>query len=246
MTVLGPSLTGRSSQADNAVVVNQNPAGLTRIPNLQVVVDTLTALSLSEFEVDKHKSHNTGGNPDNDPEFTVVSQLAISYAIGDFRLGFGLSVPQGFGTNNGNDWAGRDLADETSRVFISAQPALAYRVNNWLSVGGTASIMYVASDVRQNVRNLTPGQPDGRVELEVDGFTSEPILSVLLEPKTPTRMGFTWRGEMQPKLKVEPNFKNLGPVLEAALETAGLLGKNIDMWVPQRSKGASTTRSTTA
>ena len=236
---LGPALAGRSAQAENAAIVNQNPAGLTRLPGAQLVVDTITALSLSEFDVDESKSDNAEGDPDNDPDIAVVPQVAASFAIGDFRLGFGLSVPQGFGTSYGNDWSGRYLADETSLVFISAQPAVAYRVNERLSVGGAVAIMYVASDVKQNVRNLLPGQADGRFELDVDGFTAGPVLSVLLEPQPTTRMGLTWRGEMEPELEGEPNFKNLGPLLENALDAAGLLGKNIDikMRVPQMVQG---------
>jgi long-chain fatty acid transport protein len=172
---LGPALAGRSAQAENAVVVNQNAAGLTRLPGLQVVVDTIGVISDNKFEVDD-KTTTSGGNPKNDLEYAAVPQLAISYSPGDrfgpilerLSVGFGFSIPQGFGTDYGNDWAGRYFAEETTLVFVAAQPAVAARITDWLSLGAGAAIMYVESDTKVAVNNIDPSLDDGTMKLDVD------------------------------------------------------------------------------
>ncbi len=42
--------------AENAIVVDQDPAGLVRIPSWQRVIDAIGAVSLDEFDVDEQRT----------------------------------------------------------------------------------------------------------------------------------------------------------------------------------------------
>jgi long-chain fatty acid transport protein len=152
-----------------------------------------------------------------------------------FSFGFGFSIPQGYGTDYGSSWAGRYFAQESSLVFVSAQPVIAARVTDWLSVGAGAAIMYVSSETKVAVNNLEPGADDGRLKVDVDGVSVGPVVSALLEPLPDLRFGLSWRGEIEPELDGRPKFTDLGPGLEFALDAAGVLDEKIDinMRVPQ-------------
>jgi long-chain fatty acid transport protein len=225
----GPALAGRVAGAQNAATVNQNPAGIMRLPDFEVVVDSTLALSPNKFDVNEAESTESGGNPDNDPSIAAIPQLAVSVPAGDYlAFGLGFSIPTGFGSDYGDDWAGRYLAQESSLVFLSLQPVVAARVTDWLSLGAGAAIMYTASETKVAVNN-GPGQDDGRMKLELDGVSAGPVLSFLIEPSPTFRFGAIWRGEIEPKLKGTPKFRDLSPALEGILDGLGLLNEKIDL-----------------
>jgi long-chain fatty acid transport protein len=159
---LSPALAGRTAQANNAITINQNPAGMARLEGFQAAVDLIVAITDNDFEVDENQSTNTGGDPKNDLDWAAVPQFAASYSFDDrfgpfvdrWSIGFGVSVPQGFGTDYGNSWAGRYFAQETTLVFVSAQPVVAFRATDWLSIGAGASITYVESNTKVAFPNL--------------------------------------------------------------------------------------------
>jgi long-chain fatty acid transport protein len=233
---LSPALAGRTAQANNAITINQNPAGMARLEGFQAAVDLIVAITDNEFDVDENQSTNTGGDPKNDLDWAAVPQFAASYSFDDrfgpfvdrWSIGFGVSVPQGFGTDYGNSWAGRYFAQETTLVFVSAQPVVAFRATDWLSIGAGASITYVESNTKVAFPNLA-SEGDGRLKLDVDGASAGPVLSALIEPSPTLRFGLSWRGEIEPELDGRPDFNNLGPGLEAILDAGGVLGQSIDL-----------------
>ena len=226
---LGPALAGRMAQADNAAVVNNNPAGITRVPGTQMVVDLGFAQSFSEFRV-KQGTTNTGGNPDDDSDPVLIPTLSLSHQLTDrWSLGFGMFVPAGIGTDYGSDWAGRYYATESSLVFLSLQPVVAFRATDWLSLAAGPSLMYVDSRSKSAVNNLQPGLADGEIELEVDGIDAGVVVAAMIEARPGTRFAISYRNEQQPTLEGRPKFKGLGPLLQAALNRAGLLGADIDL-----------------
>lgn len=231
---LGPALAGRTAAAQNAATVNQNPAGIMRLPELEVVLDGMLAVSDNKFDV-KGGTTEAGGNPSNDVEVAGIPQFAFSVPAGErFAIGFGFSVPTGFGSDYGDDWAGRYLAQESTLVFMSAQPVIAARVTDWLSLGVGVPIMYSMSDTKVAVANAV-GEDDGQMKLDVDGISAGAVVSALLEPTPGARLGISWRSEIQPDLDGRPDFRDLGPLRQQILESLGVLGEKIDLGlrVPQ-------------
>jgi long-chain fatty acid transport protein len=231
---LGPAMAGRTAAAQNAATVNQNPAGLMRLDAFEVVLDGMVAVSDNKFDV-KSGTTETGGNPSNEPEIAGIPQFAVSTPIGDrFAVGFGFSIPTGFGSDYGKDWAGRYLAQESTLVFMSAQPVVAVRITDWLSLGAGAAIMYSISDTKVAVNN-GPGLDDGRMQLDVDGISAGAVVSTLIEPLPNLRLGASWRSEIKPDLDGRAKFKDLSPATEALLDAAGLLDAKIElgMRIPQ-------------
>ena len=232
---LSPSFSGLNATANDATTAYMNPAGLTRIPNTQIVGLVTVAYSVSEFEV-KPGTTVSGGNPKNDDEVLLIPSFYLSKPLGEnLRFGFALNVPTGLGSDYGDSWAGRYISTETSLVFVNFSPVLAYRINNWFSVGGGLNIIYTDYESKAAVNNAPEGLPDGKVELETDGFGVGFNIGALFELSPTTRFGITYRSETEPEISGTPEFQNIGPVLTAGLRFAGVLGAevNVDSKTPQ-------------
>ena len=230
---LGPAFSGLSATANDATTAYMNPAGLTRIPNTQIVGIATFAYTVSEFEV-KPGTTMSGGNPDNEDDILFIPSFYLSKPLGeDFRFGLTLNVPTGIGSDYGNTWAGRYITTETSLVFVNFSPVLAYRINNRFSIGGGLNIMYESYEYEAAINNAA--QPDGKVRLETEGFGVGFNIGALFELSTKTRFGLTYRSETEPDISGTPEFENMGPVRTAALRNAGVLGAeiNADSKTPQ-------------
>ena len=141
----------------------------------------------------------------------------------------------GLGLEYENDWVGRYYVREVKLQALGVQPALAYQVTDWLSLGAGVVALYGVLDEKVAVNNLGPNQNDGKLKIEDSDWTYQANLGILVEPRKGTRFGLTYLSEGDLKFKDEPDFSNLGPGLEAALQAKGLLDGEIkiDFTLPQ-------------
>jgi long-chain fatty acid transport protein len=211
-----------------------NPAGLTRLPHTQIVAIASIGYTVSEFEV-KDGTTTSGGNPEDDNGFILIPAFYLSKPLSDkLRFGFTLNIPTGFGSDFGDTWAGRYISQKSSLVLVNLSPVLAYRINNRFSIGGGLNIVYESYESESAINNPAP-QADGKVRLETEGFGVGFNIGALFELSSKTRFGFTYRSETEPDISGTPEFENLGPVRDAALRNAGVLGAeiNADTKTPQ-------------
>lgn len=113
---LGPGFSGLTASADHAVTAYSNPAGMTRLPDTELDTVVTLAYSASKFKL-REGTTASGGDPDDEPSFFVIPAFYMSKPIGEeFRVGFSLNVPSGIGSDYGDDWAGRYIAQNSSLV----------------------------------------------------------------------------------------------------------------------------------
>ncbi|UCD82002.1 MAG: outer membrane protein transport protein, partial [Desulfobacterales bacterium] len=135
----------------------------------------------------------------------------------------------GLGLEYENDWVGRYYVQEVKLQALGIQPALAYRVTDWLSLGAGVVALYGVLKEEVAVNNIDPNRSDGRLKLEDSDLTYQVNLGVLVEPRKGTRLGLTYLSEGDLKFKDEPDFSNLGPGLEAILRAKGLLDAELEI-----------------
>jgi long-chain fatty acid transport protein len=133
----------------------------------------------------------------------------------------------GLGLEYENDWVGRYYVQEITLQALGIQPALAYQVTDWLSLGAGVMALYGVLEEKVAVNNIGPNQPDGKLKIEDSDRTYQANLGVLVEPRKGTRFGLIYLSEGDLKFKDEPDFSNLGPGLEAILRAKGLLDAKI-------------------
>lgn len=242
---LGTAAAGRAALAQDASTVVGNPAGMTRLDRSQLTGSLYTILSSTQFDRDSGTT-TSGGNGFNAgapiPSFSTVSvpfpagSLFYVHSLSkDLKLGVGAATAYGGGLNYGKEWVGRYYIQKAQILSATLNPGIAYRVNDWLSLGAGFSVNYVLLSQTAAVNNIAERLPDGRLKFKADDWGFGGNAGVLLEPSARMRFGITYRSPVDLSYSDRIKFTNVGPGLRNALERAGVLGgeTTLDQDAPQ-------------
>lgn len=232
-----PGFAGIAAEADSAETAASNPAGMARLGESAATVQVMLAHGLGTFEVDEQRTTTSGGDPDDDDSPVLIPfGYYVKQLDERWHVGISLTVPNGFGADYGSDWAGRYYSDYYSLVYVMLAPAVSYRVDDHWSLGASLGINYVASESKVAFNNLSPGMGDGRIDTDVDGVGFSLTLSALYEFDKQTRAGLVYTSQSVTDLEGDLKFRNLGPVVESALQQAGKLDADVEVTnrLPQR------------
>lgn len=227
---------GIAASADTAETASDNPAGMSRLTKASATISLIQATGLGTFEVDEGLTTTSGGDPDNDLNPVMIPQAYYVRPLSDsIHAGISLTIPSGFGSEYGSDWAGRYYTDSYSLVYVAVTPALSWRINEQWSVGASVGINYISSQSEVAINTLTPGAGDGRLEAELDGVGTNFSLSLLWEMTARTRFGLVFTSESKTDIDGDLKFRNTGPVIGGLLER-GVLSDEIEVEqvMPQR------------
>ncbi len=166
----------------------------------------------------------------------------VSLSVTD-ELKFGLSITAPFGllTDNPDGWVGRYHGLKSQLETIDLNPIVAYRVTDYLSIGGGFRAVYADAELSQAVDvgslaavlgsgTATPTQNDGRAKLQGDdwgfggnaGIMFEP--GKLYAPLEGLRLGVGYRSRVEIKVDGKVKFDMSGTSGEGAIvQGAGFL-----------------------
>lgn len=227
---------GISASADNAQTAAANPAGMSRLPEATSTISLMLAHGVGEFQVDRSRTSTSGGDPDHDSSPVFLPQAYHVRPLGErLHAGISLTVPSGFGSEYGSDWAGRYYSDSYSLVYVAVTPALSWRIDEQWSIGASLGINYTSSQSEVAVNSLVPGAPDGRLKADLDGIGTNFSLGLLWQMSERTRFGLVYTSEAETDIDGDLKFRNTGPVLGELLER-GVIGDDIEVEqvLPQR------------
>ena len=150
----GNAYAGRAAVVEDASVVFYNPAGMVKLKQAEVTFGGSYIDATGSFELESYTNgagktytaedlgpYSDGGN--------FLSAATIPYAYfatpinEDFAAGFGIFVPFGTNTDYADDFIGGGFADQTQLTSVEFQPAVAYRLNDQLSLGFGLDITYM-------------------------------------------------------------------------------------------------------
>jgi len=116
-----PAATGLFALASDPGTVASNPAGMARLKEGgHSLAELMVVESLSRFDVDGSVTTVDGGDPDTDrTPVTIPSIYYVNSLNEDWRYGFTINVPTGFGSNDGASWAGRYYSGNFTLVYIA-------------------------------------------------------------------------------------------------------------------------------
>ena len=182
---LGTAGAGRAALATDASTAGINPAGMSRLERSQMLAAFQGIKIDSRFDTDV--SGFGGGDGGNAGHFVPAGSLHYVHRVtDDFRLGISAGSYFGLGLDYDDDWAGRYYATEAELVTVGINPAVGYRVNNWLSVGAGFSVLWAELEQKAAVNNsVVPGQAgmsDGRLKIEDDDTAFGFNLGILVTP----------------------------------------------------------------
>jgi len=232
----GVATAGSGAFADDASTSFFNPAGMARLDRSQFMLGTQVVKAKLRFDPDDETSPSLGRNDGGDAAGWAPG-LSSYYAhrLGDrWRLGVSLTTPVAGAVDYDNDWLGRYYVTEVSLLSLNLNPAVSYKVNDWLSVGAGANVAYATMDYTLKLPNLVPGSTsgDGKLKLDdLDDVAGGWNLGVLFEPWDGTRIGLTYRSELEFDLDGDFDTSNIGSILTDLGLTEGNVTSEFD--VPQ-------------
>lgn len=233
---VGTASAGRAAVASDATTARGNPAGMTRLSGNELLVGAQPIIFTAKFDSDQP---GTFGGGDGGDAGDIIPSLGLYY-VGeidpDWRVGFALGSGLGLGVDYNDDWAGRYYVQESTFSTISALPSLAYKVTDWLSIGGGIGVNYATLDQKSAINNeLTdPGFGDGRLKLDADSWAPIGQVGLLLEPREGTRFGVTYTSKVEHEFDDSLSIRGLGPNLSAALGPLADVQADLDMNLPQQ------------
>jgi long-chain fatty acid transport protein len=199
---VGNAFAGSAASAEDASTIFFNPAGMAYLPGAQVVVaghgvdfsakcDNCT----STRPLALGGGMNTGGTGGDAGVLSFVPNLYASLPIGErFSVGLGVNAPFGLTTEYDDGWVGRFQGIKTDLKAINVNPAVAYKVTDKFSIG--AGVNYQTADAELTNAVVLGAGLEGRAKVEVDGTAWGWNLGALWEPSPGTRIGASYRSQL--------------------------------------------------
>ena len=216
---LATAYGGNGSRADEASTVFNNPAGMMHLKGDEVQLGAAVVFPSIRFDgsATVFGSAIPGNNGGNGGQIAGIPHLYGVFTIND-RLKAGLAITAPFGnTINYNPlFSGRHLAVKTAAISVDINPSLAYRLNDWLSVGGGVSAQYFKFEETSAIAQfLIPGVggPDAVSLFKGDDWAYGYNLGLLAEPSSDTRIGLTYRSKIAHNPEGTLSFTGASPLL---------------------------------
>jgi long-chain fatty acid transport protein len=229
----GTANAGVAARAQDASTAISNPAGMTRLEKPEIMA------GIQPIVMNVHFSPNAGttaAGPSGDGDGVLpVGSFFYAYPLSkDWRLGLTVGSGFGLGVKYEDNWVGRYYVQESDLLTMSVAPSVAYRVNDWLSIGAGLNLQYAYLKYKVAVRNELPlGSPDGQLKFTDDSFGVGGGVGILVEPRKGTRLGLTYMSPIEQKFKDGPSFTNMTSPLNSTL--AARVGTiELKMTIPQQ------------
>src|SRR5262249_58698243 len=90
----------------------------------------------------------------------------------------------------------RYFIEKTQPLSASLNPGIAYRLNEWVSLGVGFSVNYALLSQTTGVNNVAERLPDGRMKFKADDWGFGGNAGVLLGPTSRLRFGVAYRSQI--------------------------------------------------
>lgn len=241
----GVAAAGYAARAQDASTAFTNPAGMTKLDGTQAMVGGQLMWLNTQFSVDAATSPGLGGGDGGrvfgSSGYVPGGGAFLTYRVSpDLALGFAVAGNFGSMLDYEDDWVGRYRVQDADLVGVSVMPSIAYRVNDKLSLGAGINGMYGLFDQKVAINNAVPSLSDGRLEIDDSTWGWGGNVGVLYEPTPGTRFGLTYTSAIDLDFSGRAKFSGIGPVLNALLQSRGLLDARVDVGakVPQQVMGS--------
>lgn len=207
---LGNAYAGQAAAATDASTIFFNPAGMTNLPDRQVVVAGHLIRPQAEFSGTVRPAIG-GGNGGDAGDFALVPNAYLVHRLTpDVYLGVGLNAPFGLKTEYDPDWKGRTQAIKSEVKLVNLNPSIAWKAGESLSLGAGVSIQYAEATLSSSAGGA------GVATVQGDDYGWGFNLGALWQASEATRIGLAYRSEVEQTLAGDVGFSTAttlnGPV----------------------------------
>jgi long-chain fatty acid transport protein len=218
---MGTAYANGSAGVDDASTLFFNPASMTRLEGknatggVHIVHSDVKFSGTGTYNVPPITGLPIGGKTHDDLGLTAaIPHGAYSQQYND-RLWFGLSVngPFGLKTKYDDNWVGRYNSIESELDTVNINPSLAYRINEFASIGFGLSALYADGKLTRAIDGgllaMAPGCCDGTAKLTGNDWGYGFNLGALLKPTDTTRIGIAYRSQVDLTIKGDVKVSGL-------------------------------------
>lgn len=226
---LGTAYAGSAAIADNASTIYFNPAGMTRLPGLNISTGFNLIRPSFKFKNDGRSTvptalgrspapHALGGNGGDAGSLAALPNFYISYQATDrVYLGLGVGAPFGLKTEYDDDWAGRFHSKSFDIKTYNINPSIAFKASPEFSVGLGLNIQYIDATYHKSNVAAVPHPLLG--QLVTNGESKSHLtntgygwnVGLMYEPSENTRIGLSYRSRVKHKAKGDTNLYIMAP-----------------------------------
>lgn len=193
--LMGRAYAGAGVAGDDISGIFFNPASMTLFPGTQVQAGTTwVRCDFPYEEVDGSVRENGRLKGQAIPAGFINHQIADNLWIG-----LGITVPYGLGTDYGKNWKHSDKGSRGYVFTIDFNPNIAWKVNDYLSIGAGASAQYVKAILAYDVVKGINGR------LDADGWKYSYNLGMMVKTTDKLRLGLSYRSAISHE--ADGNFK---------------------------------------
>lgn len=192
--IVGTADVGQAAIASDASTAYFNPAGMAVLPNTQFMLGSQMILPYMNFSADPTTTIR-GSNGGNAGSLIPGIGGFFSYHFSpQLAMGVSLTAPYGGMLNYDDHWVGRYSVQQMTLYTLNLNPVVAYRFNDWLSVGAGFAIEY--ANLYQSLGLSLIPFLDGQVTIKTDNTAVGYNLGILLTPTAQTKIGVAYRSQI--------------------------------------------------
>ena len=227
-SALGNAFAGAAASTDDPSIIANNPAGMTGLSGNQVSGDMSIVIPSAVFSgagfTAARQTISGGNGGDAGSAQPVPAAYGLYDVSADLKLGLAITAPFGLKTQYDSGWVGRYQAIMSDIETININPNIAYRVFDWLSVGGGPAIQHTHTELTNAINSTTVAHlanpflpvgltlPDGLASVAGNDWSVGYNLGLLAEVSPATRLGVSYRSQNQPSHRRDCDAYSPGPV----------------------------------
>ncbi len=213
---MGTAGAGSQAVASDASTAWHTPAGMTRLKGKQLMLSGGALLATVKFDKDSDTPIDGGNGGEAGSAAPVLGQFYAHSLTDRLKLGASIMTITGTVLDYNDDWTGRYLNIETKLLTVTFNPTLAYRVTDWLSIGGGPQIMYADFEIKAKA---PPPNGTGEVKIDGDDLAYGYNVSGLFELSEKTRFGIYYQSEIEPEFSGDLKFKGQASSANTSTDT---------------------------
>ena len=208
---LGSANAGAQAWADNASTAFFNSAGMTRIDGKELMVGGGLINVDTKFDPAPDTPVPGGDGGQAGSLAPLINAFYVHSFSDDLKFGFDTLSTSAAVLDYDNNWAGRYQCQKVSIFTITLHPSLAYRVNDWFSIGGGVGFIYGDLELEVAIPpSITGTGNDGKATIDGDDMEHSYNLSAMFELSDRTRIGVVYWSEVNFNFEGDVSLQPVG------------------------------------
>lgn len=206
---LGNAYAGQAASALDASTIYFNPAGMTLLPDSQIVL--AAHLIKPYIKYSGTVSPAVGGGDGGDAGgLALVPNFYYAYRLTPaVHLGLGVNAPFGLKTEYDPSWMGRFQAIKSEVKTINLNPSVAWKLNDRFSLGAGLNVQRIEATLSNRI---SPLAPTSLATVEGNDYGWGYNLGALWQAGKDTRVGLAYRSEIDYTLEGRIDVRNFAPL----------------------------------